>query len=287
MTIIKKFVSVFLLLIFAVQGVALAEVQIVKKDPMYKFTSASGRSPQLMYFDTLDEAFAEVKARYASWNTNIVHYEISNLRGEYASPNYNGLPLSYMWDVSVTSDGRVNISTSREITRYGYCEQESNITEGENEWILYLNGNSLWCEKQIPVPLNVAPIASTQNSCTAARYTDFWGKYADGGMVGAPIVVPAGEKIRTELDYPDGGVGTLGVERYFRSRSIKLPLMRSGLTCQAAKSGCLCVTPTATKVIREIGGLPTVLMFWLRAKMPGHFNWRGVVRYIVLIPRGS
>lgn len=106
----------------------------------------------------------------------------------------------------------------REITRYGYCDQESILLDEENEWILYLDGNSLWCQKQIPIPLNVAPITSTQNSCTAAKYTDFWGKYADGGMVGAPIVVPAGEKIRTELDYADGGVGTLGVERYFRSR---------------------------------------------------------------------
>lgn len=114
MTIIKKFVSVFLLLIFAVQGVALAEVQIVKKDPMYKFTSASGRSPQLMYFNTLDEAFAEVKARYASWNTNIVHYEISNLRGENASSNYNGLPSSYMWDVYRTIDGKLNVYPERD-----------------------------------------------------------------------------------------------------------------------------------------------------------------------------
>lgn len=92
-----------------------------------------------MHFDSLDAAFQEVQAKYAEMSINNVRYEAKNLREKPSTINFNGLPIYYMWDVYRTSDGKLDISESENIGRYGYCEQDANPVQGEKEWVLYLN----------------------------------------------------------------------------------------------------------------------------------------------------
>ena len=212
-----KYIVALLLVPLLMSGVRAEDSLIVKKNPKYNFYTTTVRNSSPTVFDTLDAAFAEVGAYYSSLNSENARYQVGSLRESPSAANYNDLPIAYMWDVYRTSDGKLNITSDWTIYRQGYCDQES-FLEDDKEWVLYLDGNVLWCEKQVPIPIDVEPVTCAAQNYAPTDYSGLWAEQADGGMVGNPIVVPVGEKIRTEPDYIDAGSGALGVERYSRSR---------------------------------------------------------------------
>ena len=61
---LEKYSLVAVLVAASVAATA-ADTVVIKRPPDYLFTTASGRSLNLMTFDTLEEAWAEVQAKYA------------------------------------------------------------------------------------------------------------------------------------------------------------------------------------------------------------------------------
>ena len=98
---LKKYLLAALLAATSITAAAVDTV-VIKRTPDYMFSTASGRSLGLMFFDTLDEAWAEVQAKYETYNGPFIRYSISNLRGEPSTISINGYPFSYMWDVQRT-----------------------------------------------------------------------------------------------------------------------------------------------------------------------------------------
>ncbi|MFN7855095.1 MAG: DUF6531 domain-containing protein [Acidovorax sp.] len=197
---------------------SLAQELSFKKEPKYTFMTSTVRSPSYIVFDNLEAAFAEVSAYYSSLSNHTASYQATNLRAFPGSGAYNGLPIRYMWDVKVTHvDGKVGTYEDWSIWRQTQCEQDARRRVGESEWVLYEDQGKVWCEKTITIPLDVKPQSCMTKKCESTSYTDFWAENVDGGTAGNPIVVPAGEKVQTEVDYFDAGVGGLSLERYFRS----------------------------------------------------------------------
>lgn len=228
-------------IVFGMQENLHAADQIVEKNPNYRYTTSSGRSQFNMAFETLPEAIAEVRAKYAELSNATVTYTVSNFRGEPGAW-YNGLPSSYMWDVRRTTPDWTDTGTTREITAHSYCYQDGISYPPGQEWWLDIDHTNLTvkCKRVIPAKdttppptppsepppdfpgLNFGGGSLGGNSCPAnGDFSSSAGPGADGGMVGNPIFPATGDKVQTEVDHASAAVDGLRMTRLFHSAWVK------------------------------------------------------------------
>jgi RHS repeat-associated protein len=194
---------------------------VVKKSPSFFYTTASGRSQQIMSFSSLSEAWAEVRAKYETMNNPTATYEISNLRPEPGYVLYNGqIAASYMWDVKRTTPLGVDYSSTREIMTSRYCEQDSDKPKMQWELGEDLAKNGLtWCQRVVSDQVLMPSLAPVSRSCKAVEFKD--GFFSAGGFVSNPIVPFTGEKIQIETDHSSSAADGLDLVRIFKTSWIK------------------------------------------------------------------